>query len=124
MSYCRFSSDNFRCDAYVYAHVDGGYVTHVAGRRYVNPQPLPELPEAWHKLPPGELTRILEAQEAWRDAATLEPIGLPHDGEQFVDDTPGECADRLEFLAYMGYNIPQSAIDALRTQQTEDDLAV
>lgn len=30
MSYCRFSSDNFQSDVYVYADVYGGYTTMVA----------------------------------------------------------------------------------------------
>lgn len=29
MSYCRWSSDNFKCDVYVYADVSGGWTTHV-----------------------------------------------------------------------------------------------
>lgn len=33
MSYCRWSSDNFECDLYCYSDVNGGYTTHVAGRR-------------------------------------------------------------------------------------------
>lgn len=47
----------------------------------------------------------------------FEDITLPHAGESFVDDSPGECADRLETLAALGYYVPQYAIDALRDEQ-------
>jgi hypothetical protein len=33
MAYCRWSSDFFECDAYVYEDVNGGWTTHIAGRR-------------------------------------------------------------------------------------------
>lgn len=39
MSYCRWSSDHFECDVYVYEDVSGGWTTHVAGRRQRNPLP-------------------------------------------------------------------------------------
>lgn len=42
MSYCRWSSMNWMCDVYVYEDVDGGWATHVAGRRRAIP-PIPDL---------------------------------------------------------------------------------
>ena len=39
MSYCRWSSDFFECDVYVYEDVSGGWTTHVAGRRRKNKLP-------------------------------------------------------------------------------------
>lgn len=35
-----------------------------------------------------------------------------------------ECADNLERLRDLGYNVPQYAIDALRTQITEDRMDI
>ncbi len=32
MSYCRWSTDEFRCDLYIYANVNGYWTIHVAGR--------------------------------------------------------------------------------------------
>lgn len=124
MSYCRLSSDDFQCDVYVYA-ARWGWQTHVAARRPVYTEPLPpqvELPgkddpgweaaiEAWVKRHAEVMAAVDEAQHA--------EIGLPHDGASFVDDTPGECADRLESLRAIGYNVPQYAIDRLRREQAE-----
>jgi hypothetical protein len=39
MSYCRWSSDHFECDVYVYEDCGGGWTTHVAGRRQKNKLP-------------------------------------------------------------------------------------
>jgi hypothetical protein len=114
MSYCRWSSDDFQCDVYVYEHVHGGWTTYVAGRRCVLAEPLPapvslqDDPDAWF----ARRKRVMEMV----DAAELVDIGLPHDGESFSDLTPNDCADRLEGLRAMGYVVPQYAIDALREE--------
>jgi hypothetical protein len=121
VSYCRWSSDDFQSDVYVYEDVRGGWTTHVANRRVAYLEPLP---------PPVETVRGDTASpDAWlerhqivtamRDAAELVPIGLPHDGDNFNDGTPGECADRLESLRALGYNVPQYAIDTLREEAAE-----
>ncbi|MNG24402.1 hypothetical protein D3C84_1091230 [compost metagenome] len=53
------------------------------------------------------------------DAADRIPIGLPHDGEDFDDQTADACADRLEYLREVGYRVPQYAIDQLREEAKE-----
>lgn len=119
MSYCRFSSDDFQCDVYVYASVYGGYQTHVAGSRYVYKQPLPpQVPfdkehiDAWMKRD-RKVKKML-------DEASIVPIGLPHDGECFADEMAADAAKRLQALKEIGYNVPQYAIDALLTEAKED----
>lgn len=123
MSYCRFSSENFGSDVYVYESCYGGWTTHVASRRRVIP-PIPDLPLSLSFKPP----RFYFSIWSWwhkhlhlrsLDLIPLRPIGLPHDGDGFGDDTPGACADRLESLRAMGYRVPQYAIDALRREQAE-----
>lgn len=58
MSYCRFSTDDYQCDVYVYEDVGGWWSTHVAGNRPVYAEPLPDpVPfrgntEAWHDAIP------------------------------------------------------------------------
>lgn len=41
MSYCRWSTDDYQCDLYVYDHYDGYISINVAGRRRVPSKPLP-----------------------------------------------------------------------------------
>lgn len=116
MSYCRFSSDNFSCDVYVYEHVDDGFVTHVAGNRIVGDVPkVPRVTKDNH----DEVIVAHRAQSDFLSTAEHAPIGLPHDGGSFSDDTPGECADRLERLRALGYVVPQYAIDALREEEVD-----
>ena len=140
MSYCRFSSDNFRCEVYVYAHCDGGYVTHVAGNRFIIP-PIPEPPLSLIISRGGEFSREqrrvvykrridaaianitariyiwLRKPHDWSLAMfPRRDIGLPCDAASFSDDTASACADRLENLRRIGYRVPQYAIDALRAE--------
>lgn len=110
MSYCRWSSDDFQCDVYVYEDCAGGWTTHVAGRKHVLTKKLPPHVDMsdikkWMERD-KKVSRILEKSK-------LVQIGLPYDGETFNDPTPGECADRLESLREIGYRVPQYAIDAL-----------
>lgn len=118
MSYCRWSSDDYQCDVYVYAS-DGGWVTHVAGRRPVFKPPLPPVvgygvdPDSW-------MARHILVGEMLERAEMVD-IGGDHDGESAVDSTPDECADRLEYLRACGYNVPQYAIDRLRKEANEEE---
>ena len=123
MSYCRWSSDQFRCDLYVYEDVGGWWSTNVAGRRPWIPGPpftLLTNPPRW--LPTSLACRIYD----WWETAMQwhhRNINGPHDGESFADDSPGACADRLEELRAAGYHFPAYVIPDLRRDQAELDLA-
>lgn len=123
MSYCRWSSDDYQCDVYVYES-DRGFETHVAARRRVFKVPLPP-PEpftienvvAWH----ARYKAVLALMD---DEASCEWVNLPEAvaGESFTDATAGECADRLERLRdEYGLNVPQYAVDSLREEQAAVD---
>lgn len=111
MSYCRWNSDNFMCDVYVYADCYGGWTTHVAAKKRIIP-PIPEPSYSMFTKVTGE----------WNAVAIipLRKIGGPHDGESFNDDTAGKCAERLLYLRTVGYSVPQYAIDALQEEQQEN----
>lgn len=120
MSYCRWSTNDFQCDVYVYGDVRGGWTTHVATARYAYKEPLPPVVEfdpaddtSWE----ARLTRHKTVQRI-ADEADRVAIGLPHDGETFSDDSPRECAERLEALFKLGYLVPQDVIDTLRQEAT------
>lgn len=112
MSYCRWSSDDFQCDVYVYEDCSGGWTTHVASRRHVFKEPIPP-----------EVPFDKEHQAAWFDrhrkimkmcdSAEMHGIGLKFDGKTFNHETPSDCAGWLKELREAGYNVPQYAIDAL-----------
>lgn len=131
MSYCRWSSDDWTSDIYTYQDVHGGWTTWVAGARVVLAEPLPAVipyPENRPETQEGPGWEAWEAQfHAWysrhqrvmdmQDEGERVAIDLPHAGERFNDDTPGECADRLEVLRALGYVVPQYAIDQLRAEE-------
>lgn len=120
MSYCRFSTDCYQSDVYVYDS-DNGIVCHVASNRLVSPNPRPK----WTPRQDGEdnnsyvvtcLVDYMRACSEWAKNATRTPIGLSRDGRCFTFDTPSECIEGLEIMRAEGYVVPQSAIDALREE--------
>lgn len=119
MSYCRFSSDNWRSDVYAYESCYGGFTTHVAGNRLEGDTPIPEMPVDWHKLPVDELVRLHEAQSAWIDHARHVPIGLQCDGETFQDETVVALRSRLLWLRELGYLVPDATIAMLDAEIAE-----
>lgn len=122
MSYCRWSSDDFQSDVYVYEDCRGPWVVHVAGRRHViSLSGLPEVPdrevvgfdawfEVWHERHELVSARI--------DKAETVPIDHPAAGESRYFDTPGEAADWLDELAATGLHVPDGVCDALRDEMT------
>lgn len=118
MSYCRWSSDCGRSHVYVYQDYTDAYVIHVAAKKRVGD--IPDYPPLG-SVSAEEFIVAYKHHHAVKRSLPLEPIGLKYDGKSFIEDTPGECADRLESLRAMGYNVPQYAIDALREEQQELD---
>lgn len=118
MSYCRWSSDGWSCDVYVYES-ESGYVTHVASRRHVAKEPCPTID--WNSILKiddrpemlAAIDRWRAAERDWLESSELEDIGLPHDGATFYDRTPADCARTLCDLLEMGYNVPRDVVDTL-----------
>jgi hypothetical protein len=71
MSYCRWSSEHFECDVYVYANVSGAWTTHVAGRRLKHRVP-DELKAAFPNRGDSDygakFMAAYRAVEAWRSS--------------------------------------------------------
>lgn len=119
MSYCRWSSDDFQSDVYVYESWTGEFVVHVAGNRVKFQEALPPAVE----LRLDNLNEWLARDGVVRAAlerAKRVPIGLPHDGASFARPTASSTADLLEELRAMGYHVPQHALDALREEAATD----
>lgn len=117
MSYCRFSTDNYRCDLYIYDHYAGGITIHVAGSRYVADTPMPEMPDdGWFKLPHAEFHALREAQKAWLQTAKLEAINLPHAGAAFNNLDADQAVERVKELRRLGYNFPDLVLTALEDE--------
>lgn len=113
MAYCRFSTDDFKCDIYCYEDVSGGYTTHVAGMRYVHKDPLPS-PVVLNSDNVGEwFDRYKKVQQMIGMADHVE-IGLPYDGETFNDPDVESFIERIRMLKKAGYNVPDDIEDRIR----------
>jgi hypothetical protein len=80
---------------------DAGFETHVASRRHSLPIPEYDI---------SSTEAFLTSQKAREAAFAVSvpiPIGLPNDGESFVDATESEMFERLRELQAMGYLIPE-----------------
>lgn len=115
MSYCRFSSDNWRSDIYCYESIDGVWEIHVAGNRVVGDIP-PEPSLNLLKTDVDQFGKEHKAVMDFLDTAVREPIELPHAGESFTEGTAALAAERLLVLRTIGYNVPDYAIEALRNE--------
>jgi hypothetical protein len=115
MSYCRWSSDSFRCDVYAYEHVGGGFTIHVAGSRYVLADhlrdPLETLntvrgdAKAFEKLAADHRAFLDDLGRAARDA-----IASPSAGESFHEPTLQAFKARMLALRAEGLCFPDDVL--------------
>lgn len=112
MSYCRWSSDNWKAD--VYKHVHGGYQIHVAGRKLVSE--IPAVPPLFG-VKKADLAKWTETYEKQMDAlksAKYEDIGLKYDGKDFNEASLQDLLDRLTKIKKVGYNVPDFVFDTIK----------
>lgn len=102
MSYCRWSSDDFACDLYAYEAIDG-YTIHIANNRVLGD--IPKVPWILDVASDVWVAAHMAQQEFLR-TAQRERIGLPHDGETFVEDDLDDFEERLRYLREIGYKFP------------------
>lgn len=71
----------------------------------------------------SEIITINDVDEEYITLDASEYIDLLEIGEEagqtFTYDSPGICANHLQQMQNLGFNIPQYAIDALREEQME-----
>lgn len=118
MSYCRWSSDDFKCDLYCYQSSEG-YTTHVANNRHVGDAPHLD----WSTLKvenSDEFARQYKAQTDWLSTAKREPIGLPYDGQSFHDPDLQSFLATVTMLKDAGYHVPTYLFDAIREEMIEE----
>ena len=117
MSYCRWSTDNFRCDIYTYESVYGGYEINVASSRYN--EPIPEVD--YSLLESGDNTKFANqysAQSRHLETCGTKPIGLKYDGKSFSCDTVVELIDTMLMLREEGYRFPDYVIEDMKEEMT------
>lgn len=129
MSYCRWSSDDFQSDVYVYEHVSGHWAIHVAGNRVVWKVPLPPSVCEVSGLEAGDpgwaelwVARSMDIMKLMRDPRNYvrEALRQPSAGANFECATPGEAAEVLEKLRGEGLRVPDGVIETLREEEGEN----
>lgn len=105
MSYVRWSCDDGKSDVYVYADINGGWTTMVAGRSILRDIAEDAVPKGYvPELGFGDETHYAK------------DYTHPEAGAQFNHSTPQEAANNLERLREEGFHVPQFAIDDLREE--------
>ena len=118
MSYCRWSSDSYRCDLYCYEACEE-WVTHVASRRREMPDDLRDPPLDMLISDPAKWAVEYNIFMDEMDKCQWAEIGLPHDGETFYDSTLEEFRARVAGLIELGYNIPDGVLPAIDEEISE-----
>jgi len=107
MSYCRWSTDNFKCDLYCYKDCRGGYTTHVAGNRW----------RLWYGFLHWLTDERFDCGGYKTRMDRLDPFFFPHwlthkkirlleAGESFNDSTIEDFYERIKSLIRLGYKVP------------------
>jgi len=115
MSYCRWSSDDFQCDVYIYESCYGGFDIHVAGKKYVFKEPLPpyvdinDFEKWWERY---------EIVQEMVEKADLIDIGLPYDGESFNEQSIDDVLKLIKELRAVGYRIPDYVFKELEGERS------
>ena len=107
MSYCRWSSNDFQCDLYIYSDVNGGWTTHVADCTYSERIPLP-----LENLNPKDYAEAWEKHFQELDACRI-TFTQPWAGETFNDDSLAALSERLYIMRLMGYRFPDYVFDRI-----------
>lgn len=116
MSYCRFSSDNWTSDVYVYES-DSGFVIHVAGSRYITD--IPKVPPMPHKGTDKEWAdwfKLHNAQMEVISNAETKDIGGVYDSKTFIMDDQLGTIEKLKDIKEHGYNVPDFVFDSLQEE--------
>lgn len=124
MSLCRWSSDDFRCDLYIY-EAEGGWECHVASKRRVwePPEGTTGLAMLAGRIPSDEWMDRYDRYHKALDAAPLEPVRSAWAGESFTGMSIRELAATVEMLADDGCRFPESVLDDVREMLAEETAA-
>ncbi len=113
MSYCRWSTDDFQSDVYVYES-DWGFVIHVASARRVFNEPLPPQVDL-HEDIDGWLKRHNKVTQMC-ETATMVPLELEGAGETYTYRDPREAATKLRELKAAGFYVPEGVPEELEAE--------
>lgn len=122
MSYCRWSSDNFKCDIYAYES-RSGFEIHVASNRIIGEPPQSDYSLLNNGTASEDQIKEFIRQEIirgkWLDQCSRKPIGLPFDGESYTLHDIEDFYDKMIELKSIGYYIPEYVFEIIKSEMTE-----
>ena len=101
MTYCRFSSENFGCDLLIYKSEEG-YVIEVAKDRIAGVIPQTNMALLAYRKDKEYFAQVMRQAEFIETAKRI-PIGLPFDGQKFIEPDYEALSKRLLLLQVTGY---------------------
>ena len=110
MSYCRFSSDNWKCQIYAYESCDGGYQIHVASSKPIGNVPKTDL-QLIRDGKHDEYLKQHKKQMDFLDKCKHGKIGLPFDGDNINCETLQEFKEKMIELREAGYSFPDYVLE-------------
>ena len=124
MSYCRWSSDGYRCDVYAYEHVDGYFSVNVAGRKRVFPDDFPTDP--WmdffaQKIDSETFTKRYREYHDLMDALPFQDLTIPSVGKCFEEPDLESFLARMKALKDEGAHIPDGVIEGIEEELAEEN---
>jgi len=117
MSYCRFSSDGFTSDAYVYESVMGGYAVHFAKKKRVFSE---EFPELSIKDDAETFKEKIEAQKLALKTSKMESIENKYAGKSFNISSLKELYWLLQDAEKHGMRIPKTCLQIISEEMEEE----
>lgn len=109
MSFCRFSSDNWKCDFYIYEGECGYYVGVRACKSVGDIHPL-------DFSSPESLLDSYNKQMRSLESCKRVPIDLEYAGTSHWFDEPESVIEFVEKLVNMGYHLPGGVIESLKEE--------
>jgi len=110
MSYCRFSSENFKSDFYIYESCYGGIQIHLAANRVVGD--IPKLLK-WDCGDEKAFFNAYQAQTKFLETAEREKINLPYAGDSFGFNTIEDAILKVKELVSLGFYLPEGVLEAM-----------
>jgi len=117
MAYVRWSSEDFRSDFYIYAHVAGGFSVNLAGRRLRPGYDHADAPDMMNKPP---LSRGFNPDWLAWDEEAHENIEHPDAGETQMFATLTETIAACEKWIEEGFYAPAWMIPRLQKEREEE----
>lgn len=117
MSYCRWSSDNFKCDVYAYES-DFGYEIHIASNRIVGipPETNYDLLKSGSEIDLQLFVDQEKKRSEWLKNCEREEINLPLVGESFTMPDLESFLFKMIEIKEIGYHIPDWVFNEIKEE--------